>query len=371
MNILFTRFPLESRFGGAEVQTIALMRGLRSRGHRVAFLGSCPTLLQECRKLAVPAAELEIGPPPVTPWTAVSFLWRQFSMRAKLKRALKEIGPLDAICMLSLSEKLLLTPIAKDEKIRVFWIEHDRVGRWLTMNPWLSKLRRLSHLATTIVVSELSSMIYLRLGWDDKRLIAIPNGVARPTSCSKKTTNGTFRIGCIARLSRDKGVDLLIEAVRNIPSVSLTIVGTGREEQRLRSLIESPNSPTAQQPNSPAISLLAHLPDLSAFFSSIDLLVLPSRVHDPFGLVAAEAIMAGIPVIVTDACGIASYLKDKSDAYIVQAGSLSALRTAIEELRHDPEKRRALAEAGKRTAEELFSVDRMVDHYTRLLSSRE
>src|SRR5262245_15941040 len=74
MHILFTRFPLESRMGGAEVQTLVLMKGLRDRGHDVMFLGSCHVLLEETGKLRIENKKLKIGPPPVTKWHVVNFL---------------------------------------------------------------------------------------------------------------------------------------------------------------------------------------------------------------------------------------------------------------------------------------------------------
>ena len=64
MKILFTRFPLESAYGGAEVQTLSLMKGLRDRGHAIAFAGSCKTLLRLCREEGFPVIELRIGPRP-------------------------------------------------------------------------------------------------------------------------------------------------------------------------------------------------------------------------------------------------------------------------------------------------------------------
>ncbi len=84
MRILFTRFPLESIYGGAEMQTLSLMKGLRERGHEVAFLGSCQVLLEKAISYQLSAIRLDIGSPPVTKWGAVSFLWRHNRMRKKL-----------------------------------------------------------------------------------------------------------------------------------------------------------------------------------------------------------------------------------------------------------------------------------------------
>ena len=81
MNILFTRFPLESRYGGAEVQTLSLMNGLQEKGHTISFLGSCPTLLERCASISVPVQKLLIGPPPVSFKLALSFFWRKFSAK--------------------------------------------------------------------------------------------------------------------------------------------------------------------------------------------------------------------------------------------------------------------------------------------------
>ncbi|NOS66974.1 MAG: glycosyltransferase family 4 protein, partial [Candidatus Peribacteraceae bacterium] len=236
MRILFTRFPLESARGGAEVQTLSLMKGLNERGHAVAFLGSCPVLLEETAKLHLPHAKLKIGPPPVTKWGAMNFFWRKHKMQQRLEAALSGFSDLDAIFMLSMSEKLLLTEAAVAKGIKVFWIEHDRVGRWLTKNPWLPRLRELSNTVTTICVSELSRKIYLDLGWKPEKVIAIPNGIdlkrfsSPPSPRTAERGAGGVRLGCVARLSPGKGVDVLIQAVSGLPEVDLTIIGKGPDE---------------------------------------------------------------------------------------------------------------------------------------------
>ena len=126
MKILFTRFPLESAHGGAELQTLSLLKGFAKRGHAVSFLGSCPVLLEMCKKEGISAVALSIGKPPVTKMGAISFAWRKQKMQRTLETAICEFGELDVICMLSMTEKILLTPFAAKQGIKVFWIEHDR-----------------------------------------------------------------------------------------------------------------------------------------------------------------------------------------------------------------------------------------------------
>lgn len=389
MRILFTRFPLESRFGGAEVQTLSLMKDLKERGHDVAFLGSCPVMLRECANIGIPATRLDIGTPPVTKFGAISFFWRRRGMQKKLEEALSQWlrspspNPLPteegrasqmasegegcAIVMLSLSEKLLLTPVALAQGIRVLWLEHDRVGRWLTKNPWLPELRNLSRLTTTVVVSELSADIYKRLGWSADTVTAIPNGIDEARLIGNAghyapapVQPGTLRVGTIARLTPDKGVDVLIEAVAGMPEADLTIVGTGSEEGYLRRLITDMTARESAQ--EPRVRLHRTVDDLGAFYRSLDVFVLPSREHDPFGLVAAEAMLCGTAVIVTDACGIASYLHNGTDALIVPANDATALRNALRSLAN-PAQRAIMADGGKRTAQETFPLKAMVDAY--------
>lgn len=283
-------------------------------------------------------------------------------MQRLLEVLLQQFSDLDALCMLSLSEKILLTPIAVRKGIKTFWIEHDRVSNWLTKNPWLQNLLRLSNAVTTIVVSELSRKIYLDLGWNAARIIAIPNGIKDAlTSPSPSPADGRGEhIGCIARLTKDKGVDVLIQAIADLPEISLTIVGKGREEGFIRNLIAEIT--VREHLAEPRIRLIPTLPDLHPFYASMDVLVLPSREHDPFGLVAAEAMSKGIPTIVTDACGIASYLENGKEAIIVKADDVRALQGAIETLR-DPVKRQEIATFGKRAAEAKFSLEKMIQSY--------
>jgi len=377
MNILFTRFPLESSFGGAEVQTLSLMKGLIEKEHEVSFVGSCPTLLQAMsdEQLAVSTKVLNIGAPPVTKWHSLSFLWRKREMKRELINALEnEFAanrlPLTAIFMLSLTEKLLLTKWCANHGIKVIWVEHDRVGRWLSKNPWLPALRKLSALATTVVVSSLSIDLYQKMGWKGK-IVAIPNGIdiqkyeTRNTLASRSFSEGwksepssPFHIGCIARLTHDKGVDVLINAVKDLPNIHLTIIGTGREESAVQSLLKKNLQATSYK-------LQATHENIADFYRSIDVLVLPSREHDPFGLVVAEAMASGVPTICTDVCGIASYV-DSSESIIVPAGNVQKLRDAILQIQQHGAWAH-LASHGPDVAKNRFSLPAMVERYEALL----
>lgn len=356
MHILFTRFPLESAFGGAEIQTIALAKGLRDKGHTVSFLGSCPTLLREFNKEGFDVCELDIGPPPVTKWRAISFLWRGRKVKRKLVSEVMKRSGSEVIMMLSLTEKLLLTDWAVKKGMKVFWIEHDRIGRWLSMNPWLPKLKKLSRSVTTITVSDLSKDLYVKLGWRPENIIAVPNGIDVEKFHREKDIVGSpFRLGCIARLSHEKGVDLLLEAIKGLPDIALIIVGRGPQEKALQALISKLNL-------GDRVNITPDIPR-EDLYKDMDALVLPSRDHDPFGLVVAEAMSAGVPTILTNVCGIASHLHS-GEALIVKA-TAKDLKKAIEEVQ-DEQVWKALANMGPAVARERFSVAKMVEAYEEL-----
>ncbi len=367
MRILLTRFPMESAFGGAEVQTLSLVDGLRAHGHSVTFLGSCPVLLSELRRRQVPCVELDIGPPPVSKSSVVSFAWRHRRMAAKLRAACSEFESLDAVLMLSLSEKLLVTSwLARKRGAKVLWIEHDRVGPWLRKNPWLPALLRQSRQAVTVCVSELSRRLYVEMGWKPARVVTVANGIdpkrfAAPARGER--AGGPLRIGCVSRLSPEKGVDVLVDAVTRLPDVTLEITGTGPMERAIQDRITHLGIG-----NRAGIS--AKPADLGAFYGALDVLVLPSREHDPFGLVAAEAMALGVPVVVTDACGIAEELRDGTDACIAKADDAEALATAIVRLR-DPAERARIGEGGRVTATTRLTADAMVARYETLLDGRK
>ncbi len=169
-------------------------------------------------------------------------------------------------------------------------------------------------------------------------------------------------LGCIARLSEEKGVDLLIRSIADMPEITLSIVGQGRDEGCIRTMI-------AKREKREGLERIFLSPsaDLQEFYASIDALVLPSRDNDPFGLVAAEAMTLGIPVIATDACGIAEYLKNGEDAVIVKANDEKAMTDAIAVLK-DAQTRQRIGQAGMKTAREKFSLERMIGRYESLIA---
>ena len=168
-------------------------------------------------------------------------------------------------------------------------------------------------------------------------------------------------------ISRKKNPDLLLRAFANInsPDVHLVIAGPDAEGclEELRGLRDLLG-----------LQLRVVFPgplygeDKLAALVDADVFVLPSK-NENFGNVIAESIAAGTPVVISDKCGIAPYVRDK--AGLVVPLSRAAVSNALSRLLFNPELYQRLKEGCKHVARELSwdePVAQLHDLYRSLLA---
>ncbi|MGC6485715.1 MAG: glycosyltransferase [Candidatus Puniceispirillales bacterium] len=153
----------------------------------------------------------------------------------------------------------------------------------------------------------------------------------------------------LSRMHWKKGVDLLLDAVRDLPGVHLLLAGSGPDLEKYKALARELG-----------VADRAHFPgwcnNRAALLEKADVACLPSR-YEPFGTVISEAWYAGIPLVATRADGARQYVTDGKDGLLVDIddrdGLVHALRAALE----NKSLRRKIISGGKATYEELFSRD--------------
>jgi glycosyltransferase involved in cell wall biosynthesis len=151
----------------------------------------------------------------------------------------------------------------------------------------------------------------------------------------------------VGRVSFKKGLDLLLDAVSPLPGVHVAILGPDDGDGTMQRL--------ESQRDALGLRERVHLLGPSGpegpgdAYADADVFVLPSR-NESFGMVAAEAAAAGVPVVLTDHCGVAELLRDR--AAIVVPPAAAEIRAAVERLLADPDLRRSLGEGGQAVARE-------------------
>jgi glycosyltransferase involved in cell wall biosynthesis len=129
------------------------------------------------------------------------------------------------------------------------------------------------------------------------------------------------------KLSRRKGVDVLVEAIDRLPPALrrravLLCLGDGALRDELR-----------QRARAAAVDCrllgVQRQEDLSRYYHAADLLVLPSREGETWGLVVNEALHHGLPCVVSDAVGCAPDLVGGETGVVCAAGSAIALADAL------------------------------------------
>ncbi|MBI4055701.1 MAG: glycosyltransferase [Elusimicrobia bacterium] len=159
-------------------------------------------------------------------------------------------------------------------------------------------------------------------------------------------------------LGPQKNFELLLRAFaknKNIVPAKLVILGDGADRQSLERLAVALNI----QQNT---AFLGFQKNPYAFMQKADLFVLPSR-YEGFGVVIAEAMACGTPVVATDCpYGPGEILTDGENGFLVPVGDAEALADRMLRLLRDPELRRRFSENGKRRARD-FEAEEVAKEY--------
>ena len=162
-------------------------------------------------------------------------------------------------------------------------------------------------------------------GYADDRVF--PFGYVTESSelVSKCCQSSLVRFVFVGQLIPRKGLDVLIAAMARIAQAELFIIGSGVDLDNFESL-------ALKCGVSERIKWLGAMDSkvLQKYVVDADVLVLPSR-EDGWGAVVNESLMAGTPVICTDACGAADLIRHPWLGTVVPAEDVNALAMALSE----------------------------------------
>lgn len=233
---------------------------------------------------------------------------------------------------------------------------------------WLLRrnLRSATALAST---SEAMARQVRRLVPDCDEIAITPFGVdlARFSPESGHRSPGALTVGIVKTLAPKYGVDLLLRAfagVLNDADVQaqpepcrLLVVGDGPQRGELESLAKELGIAGSTQ----FTGAIAH-EQVPSFLNRLDIYAAPSRLDsESFGVAVIEASACALPVVVSDAGGLAEVVRDGDTGLVVQRDDVPALQAALKRLVLDSALRERLGRTGRLHVAQVYEWGRCVD----------
>lgn len=169
---------------------------------------------------------------------------------------------------------------------------------------------------------------------------------------------------CVASMAWRKGQDVLLEALRRIvqsrgraPHVCLVGAPTDPPSEAYTQGLKS----FAAEHDLP-VTFLGWTDRVADLLAASDLYVLPSR-NEGLSRSILEAMVAGLPVVSTDAGGAREQVIDGETGFIVGVDDAEAMAGALARLTQDEEMRRRLGHAGYARVRSRFSLESYVDGF--------
>jgi phosphatidylinositol alpha-mannosyltransferase len=232
---------------------------------------------------------------------------------------------------------------------------HSNVGRERTSSLWfrlaVPMIRPVwNRLTRRIAVSEAARQsVCSRMG--DANLAIVPNGVdvGRFANAAPAQLPAGRHLLFVGRLEERKGfpvaVDAFAQLARVYSDLRLLVIGDGSE----RDAVDRLEAPVLAR-----VDMLGRVDDdrLASYLKAADVYIGPATGGESFGIVLAEAMAAGKPIVASDIDGYRDVARDGLEALLVAPGDAAALVTAVREVLDDPRLAKSLGEAGSRRAVE-------------------
>jgi glycosyltransferase involved in cell wall biosynthesis len=169
-------------------------------------------------------------------------------------------------------------------------------------------------------------------------------------------------IGGVGRLSEEKGFDVLIRATRTLLSrgldVRLVIVGEGGERASLEQLARELGV-------ADRVRLAGWQADVRPYFEAMDAFAL-SSLREGLPNVLLEAMALGVPVVSTRVNGVPRLVQDGRNGFLVAAGDVEGMTTALAGLLRNAGLRELFGAAGRRTVETRYDFAARIQRLKRI-----
>jgi glycosyltransferase involved in cell wall biosynthesis len=225
-----------------------------------------------------------------------------------------------------------------------------------------------------------------RLRLKPKRVHVVHNGISlagfefrnpKPETQTQKAPV----LGYFARMCKDKGLDMLVEAyilLKNrgkVPRLKLHVGGGcgPSDEPFVKSL-------RVRLAEAGFIGEVSFSPNLNraeklAFLQALTVFSVPASYGEAFGLYVIEALATGVPVVQPRTAAFPEILEASGGGVLCEPGDAESLAAALEGLLLDPARARSLGEAGRKAVLEKFNAETMARKtlriFERVISSRQ
>ncbi|MBI4525310.1 MAG: glycosyltransferase family 4 protein [Deltaproteobacteria bacterium] len=227
----------------------------------------------------------------------------------------------------------------------------------------------------------ISSSVFDRLaslGIEEKKITMLHNGIdlgyfsdhkrGLGDHSAAEKGNDSVVVGMTGQMLENKGHWDFLEAARLVHQDHLNVrfvIGGKPTEPYLSRLRDY----TIKHHVDERITFSGWEPDVRRFYSTIDVLVLPSRHEEGFGLVTAEAMAMGLPVIATRSGGAGEVVEDGKTGILVEKQNPQELAEAIRCLVKSPDRRVSMGKAGRQRVEECFDLSKQAAEFEAILES--
>ncbi len=234
-------------------------------------------------------------------------------------------------------------------KLRPFSYAISFIGKHVDHLTYLGEFTR-TEISKALTSKAKSSMVKIAPGIDTDHFAPTSDGIQLRKELGLESKSVIISVG---RLVHRKGQDVLIqslpEILKSVPSAHLVLVGEGPYRSHLEKLI-------AELQVTEYVTLIGRIQyrDLPRYFCVGDIFVMPSRSRlaglevEGLGIVYLEASACGLPVVAGQSGGAPDAVIEGVTGVTVDGTSVSQISAAVIAAFADPEKSKAMGEAGRK-----------------------
>lgn len=224
--------------------------------------------------------------------------------------------------------------------------------------------RVLRQFARVVAVSAEVERHLLDSGVAQERVRRIRNGIdlqpfAAAAESRGKVVPHRLRVGLVGRLSREKGVDVFVDAAaivaKALLDVEFVVVGEGADREELEQRILRLG--LAEQ-----MRLLGHQDGMAEVYAGLDLLVSASR-QEGLPIALLEGMASGLPLVGTRAGEVPTLIISEETGLLVERGDAASLAGAMLQVLRQPRELLRMGQNARKYMEREFSADRMAAEY--------